>query len=196
MSTLANLYLSKMIRAGVEKEDVDMFAALCQQCKTDVGQSRHFMFLLLDMARHNKCDVLDIVKTGRVCSSQKNINQAFVDAILMAVASDDERDASTGVLDLTAEEELSESGSGSYEETDSYYNDNPNSYEAYEIDGFVVPDHHSDPDADVDNGRCAHGMLKSERDESGCEPCGVEQFKRLDKKKRVLKRRVNLVSQE
>jgi len=43
---------------------------------------------------------------------------------------------STGVLDLTADE-----SSGSYEEDGYYeYDADPNSAEAYEIDGFVVPD--------------------------------------------------------
>jgi len=158
---MANLYLTKKIREGFEKADVDMFAALCQQCKTDIGRSREYMFLLLDMAKHNDdCDVLEIVKTGRVCSSQNSINDKFIDALILAVASDDERDTSTKVLDLTCDEELSESSSGSYEETseprggDSYYNDNPTSAEAYEIDGFVVPD----DDADVDDK--PNGLLK------------------------------------
>jgi len=156
---MANLYLTKKIREGFEKADVDMFAALCQQCKTDIGRSREYMFLLLDMARHNDdCDVLEIVKTGRVCSSQNTINDKFIDALIHAVASDEERDTSTKVLDLTADEELSESSSGSYEETSEpqghYYNDNPTSAEAYEIDGFVV----ADDDADVDDK--PNGLLK------------------------------------
>jgi len=179
---MANLYLTKKIREGFEKADVDMFAALCQQCKTDVGRSREYMFLLLDMAKHNDdCDVLEIVKTGRVCSSQNSINDKFIDGLINAVASDDERDTSTKVLDLTCDEELSESSSGSYEETTEpgYYNDNPTSAEAYEIDGFVVPDHHCPPDAD----------------DYGCEECGTTQEKKLDKMKassgvkRKLKRR-------
>jgi len=136
MSHFQNLYLTKMIRAGYEKSDVDLFAALCQQCKTDIGKSREYMFLLLDMAQHNKCDVLDIVKTGRVCSNQKAINDKFIDAVIHAVDSDGEGQPSTGVLDLTAEESLS----GSYEETSQEYNDRPTSNEAYEIDGFVVED--------------------------------------------------------
>jgi len=55
---------------------------------------------------------------------------------------------STGVLDLTCDED---SESGSYEETDEVndgyyeYDADPNSAEAYEIDGFVVPDHPSQP---------------------------------------------------
>jgi len=131
-SVTANLYLSKMIRAGFEKEDVDMFTALCQQCKTDIGKSREYMFLLLDMARHNKCDVMEIVKTGRVCSGQKAVNQAFVDAVLSCMASDDECDEAAEILDLTGEEE-----SGSYEET-SEHNDKPTSAEAYDIDDDIV----------------------------------------------------------
>lgn len=133
--TAQTAYLTKMIREGFEKEDVDMWQQLCQQCKTDVGKSHEYMFLLLDMARHNECSVLDIVNSGRVCSGQRSINDKFVAAVLNCVASDDERNASTKVLDLAAEE-----SSGSYEETDKHYLDNPTSAEAYEIDGFVVPD--------------------------------------------------------
>jgi len=141
------MYLTKMIREGFEKADVDMWQALCQQCKTDIGNSHEYMYLLLDMARHNDCSVLDIVKSGRVCSQQRNINEKFIDALLKSVASDDERESGTKVLDLTAEEELS----GSYEETDSKYIDDPNSNEAYEIDGFVVEDHDSEAEADTSN---------------------------------------------
>jgi len=122
-------YLTKMIRAGYEKADVDMFAALCQQAKTDIGESREYLFLLLDMSRHNDCDVMDVVKTGRTCSGQKNINAAFMEAVFNAVASDDEHsEPSTKVLDLTCEESLEESGS--YEEEPEH----PTSAEAYAID--------------------------------------------------------------
>jgi len=173
---MANLYLTKKIREGFEKEDVDMFAALCQQCKTDVGDSRDYMFMLLDMARHNKCDVLEIIKTGRVCSGQKSINEKFIDALLNAVASDDERDASTGVLDLTAEEELSDESSGSYEETSEPRDDRPSSRDAYLIDDWCVAD-----------------IVHDDKDEE--EP--ARPVTELGKpKKRVLKRRVELVSQE
>jgi len=122
-------YLTKMIRAGYEKADVDMFAALCQQAKTDIGESREYLFVLLDMARHNDCDVLDVVKTGRTCSGQKAINKAFMDAVFKAVSSDDDdSEPSTKVLDLTCEESLEDSGS--YEEEPT----NPTSAEAYAID--------------------------------------------------------------
>lgn len=140
-SVTQTVYLTKMIREGFEKADVDMWQALCQQCKTDIGKSHEYMFLLLDMARHNNCSVLDIVKTGRVTSEQRSINDKFIDAVFSAVASDDEGVASTKVLDLTAEDE-----SGSYEETDEKYLDAPTSNEAYEIDGFVVEDHDSEPE--------------------------------------------------
>jgi len=146
-SVTANAYLAKSIRAGYEKEDVDMFAALCQQCKTDIGESRTFMFLLLDMARHNGVDVLDIVKTGRVCSGQKSINEAFMFAIDNAVASDDERESSTKVLDLTADEELSHSSSGSYEETSEPGCQRPSSRDAYLIDDWCVEEPVEDADA-------------------------------------------------
>lgn len=149
------LYLTKMIREGFEPADVNMWQALCQQAKTDVGDSRTYMFLLLDMARHNKVDVIEIVKTGRVCSEQKSINEKFMKALHECLTDDVETvevgESSTRVLDLTCDEELSESGSGSYEETSEPHgfddNENPTSAEAYEIDGFVVPDHHSDPES-------------------------------------------------
>ena len=132
--------MTKMIRAGYEAADVNMWQALCQQAKCEIGNSHEYLFLLLDMANHNKCNVLDVVKTGRVSSGQKNINQLFIDSVVNLVASTDDDEvaaghSSTKVLDLTCEEELSESNS--YEEE---YNDNPNSNEAYEIDGFVVED--------------------------------------------------------
>jgi len=127
------VYLTKMIRAGYEKTDVDMFAALCQQCKTDIGESREYMYLLLDMARHNECDVMDIVKSGRVSSGQRNINDKFMTAVFDFVASDDDGvDTSTKVLDLTCAESV-DSSSGSYEETSSRLT----SAEAYDIDDDV-----------------------------------------------------------
>jgi len=136
------IFMTKMIREGYEAADVTMWQSLLQKAKTDFA-CHEFVFLLLDMARHNKVNVLDIVKTGRVCSGQKTINQPFIDAILNAVASDDEGEPGPRVLDLTCDED---SLSGSYEETSQEYNDNPTSAEAYEIDGFVVAD-----DDDVDD---------------------------------------------
>lgn len=136
------IFMTKMIREGYEAADVTMWQSLLQKAKTDFA-CHEFVFLLLDMARHNKVNVLDIVKTGRVCSEQKTINQPFIDAILNAVASDDEGESKPRVLDLTCDES---SLSGSYEETSQEYNDNPTSAEAYEIDGFVVAD-----DDDVDD---------------------------------------------
>jgi len=130
-----------MIRAGYEAADVQMWQALCQQAKCDTGNSHEHLYLLLDMANHNKCHVLDVVKTGRVSSNQKHINETFIASLMAAVDDDDDDEVhiskpSTQILDLTCHEVLSESGS--YEEE---YNDNPTSNEAYEIDGFVVPDH-------------------------------------------------------
>lgn len=141
-------YTTRMIRLGFEKQDVDMFGALCNQVKLDIGSSRTYMFLLLDMARHNDVDVLEIIKMGRVCSEQKNVNEKFMEAVFLAVSSNadaaEEGDAKPGVLDLTADEE-----SGSYEEEEGEgpfdnADDNPTSADAYEIDGFVVEDHEED----------------------------------------------------
>jgi len=140
------IFMTKMIREGYEAADVTMWQSLLQKAKTDFA-CHEFVFLLLDMARHNKVNVLDIVKTGRVCSEQKTINQPFIDAILNAVASDDEGESKPRVLDLTCDES---SLSGSYEEEEKGFyddiDDNPTSAEAYEIDGFVVAD-----DDDVDD---------------------------------------------
>ena len=55
-----------------------MWQALCQQAKCDTGNSHEHLYLLLDMANHNKCHVLDVVKTGRVSSNQKHINETFI----------------------------------------------------------------------------------------------------------------------
>jgi len=148
-------YTTRMIREGFEKHHVDMWHALCQQAKTDVGKSREYLFILLDMARHNDCDVLDIIKTGEVCSKQKNINEKFMSGLTHCLVSDDEVEIikpGTGVLDLTAEEELAESGSYEEEGEGPFdHDDNPTSADAYEIDGFVVADHQSPEHSDDDN---------------------------------------------
>lgn len=145
-SVTQTVYMTKMIREGFEAADVQLWQSLLQQAKTDIGDSHTYLFLLLDMARHNKCHVMEIVKTGRVCSEQKNINEKFMQALHECLTEDVETvkvgESSTKVLDLTCDEEPSESGS--YEETSREYNDNPTSAEAYEIDGFVVEDHDSE----------------------------------------------------
>jgi len=154
------VYMTSKIREGYEAADVTMWQQLLQQAKTESGDSLRLLFLILDMAKHNECEVLDIVKTGRVCSNSKTIDQKFADALMHCMDTPDEpfdieplearankslsRDSRTQVLDLTCESESSGS-SHSYEETSEQYNDNPTSNEAYEIDGFVVEDHHSSP---------------------------------------------------
>jgi len=171
--------MTKMIRAGYEAADVNLWQALLQQAKTNIGESHTFVFLLLDMARHNKVDVLDIIKTGRVCSNEKVVNEKFMHAIMHAVTSDDEEEqgasityvSGTKVLDLTCDEDGSDSDTHSYEETSEEYNANPTSAEAYEIDGFVVPDDHVDEDAD-------------------------DKVKIVKPKKRLLKRTIKDLSQE
>jgi len=176
-SVTQTVYMTKMIREGFEAADVNLWQSLLQQAKTDIGDSHEYVFLLLDMARHNKCGVLEIVKTGRVCSNEKAVNEKFMNALFHAVASDTEeaQDSvkSTKVLDLTCDEELS----GSYEETSEPYNDNPNSAEAYEIDGFVVEDHVSQPDDDDDIVDKMDGLKKKT-------------------KKRLLKRKLSLIPEE
>lgn len=144
-------YLEARIRDGFTSEDVRLWQSLCRQCETELGESVQFMWTIMDIARHNKSSVLDVIKTGRLCSDQKAVNEKFMQALFLAVSDDndlpDEVDddddvddkPAVKVLDLTAEESLS----GSYEETsEKYYdsNDNPTSAQAYEIDGFVVED--------------------------------------------------------
>jgi len=164
-STTKVQFLEQAIRDGFTSEDVRMWQQLCRDSEVAKNHSHEHMFVLLDIARHNDCPVLDIIKMGRQLSNEKVVNDKFVAAIIHAVASDDEDNQfvpeSSKVLDLTADE-----SSGSYEEEETHeqrrakvtvlssklredemYNDNPSSAEAYEIDGFVVPDHHSDPES-------------------------------------------------
>jgi len=158
MSSTKTTYLENSIRKGFTSEDVRMWQALCRQCELEVGDSIKYMFTVLDIAKHNQVGPLDIVKMGRLCSEQKNVNQKFMEALLLAVYSDGEEEEGEGpfdddadadvddkkpvkVLDLTADDD--DDLSGSYEETsEKYYdtNDNPTSHQAYEIDGFVVED--------------------------------------------------------
>jgi hypothetical protein len=149
MTSHKTTYLETSIRKGFTSEDVRMWSALCKNCETEIGESTAFMWTILDIAKHNSVGPLDVVKMGRQLCKQKSINKDFIKAILASVCSDGEEDEEIvgKVLDLTAEEE---DLSGSYEETDDFYKDMPNSNEAYEIDGFVVPDHHSEPENDDD----------------------------------------------
>jgi len=179
-SVTQTVFLTKMIREGFEKADVDLWQSLLQQAKTNIGDSHTYVFLLLDMARHNKVNVLEIVKTGRVCSNEKVVNDKFMTALLHAVDVDEEvrvSKSATGVLDLTCEEELSHSGSGSYEETSQPFNDNPTSAEAYEIDGFVVPDHESESAEDSVERKSGLWHINKQ-------------------KKRLLKRKIDISEQE
>lgn len=122
MTTNKTKYLEERIRDGYSSEDVRMWQALCELAKTEVGPSVQHLWTIVDMAKNTHCDVLDIVKTGRMVSEQKNINEKFMRALFMAVASEDEEGegpfdddaAAEKVIDLTCEEELSDSGS--YEE--------------------------------------------------------------------------------
>lgn len=142
------LYTTEKIRAGYEAADVTLWQSLLQQAKTEQGDSIKHLFLILDMARHNECDVLDIVKTGRVCSGYKTIDDKFMFVLTNCMNDVTEEEVtvihgSTKVLDLTCDESSVSSSSHSYEETSEQYNANPTSGEAYEIDGFVVEDHSS-----------------------------------------------------
>jgi len=194
------VYMTNKIREGYEAADVTMWQALLQQAKTESGDSVRFLFLILDMAQHNDCSVLDIVKTGRVCSSSKTIDQKFADALMhcMDTPDDDFEVTATGsiqrypsakVLDLTCDE--SSGSSQSYEETSEPYNDNPTSNEAYEIDGFVVPDHHSEPE-EVDDLKRFGGAASSSTSmkKSSASVSRPDAESTTAKKKKSLKRRI------
>lgn len=149
MTSIKTSYLENSIRRGFTSEDVRLWQALCRQCETNIGDSHKYMHFILDVAKHNGVDALDIIKTGRLCSEQKSVNQKFIEALMLAVYDGDgddadvdvdDKKAANSVLDLTAED------SGSYEEEgegpfDYDRDDTPNSADAYEIDGFVVEDH-------------------------------------------------------
>lgn len=154
MTSIKTNYLENSIRRGFTSEDVRLWQALCRQCETEVGESHKYMHFILDVAKHNSVGALDIVKTGRLCSGQKAVNQKFIEALVLAVCDDDglelddddndvdDKKPAESVLDLTAEDE----DSGSYETEgegpfDYARDDMPNSADAYEIDGFVVEDH-------------------------------------------------------
>lgn len=149
MTSTKTTYLEHSIRNGFTSEDVRLWQALCRQCETAVGDSRKFMHFILDLAKHNEVDPLEIIKTGRLCSGQKAVNQRFIEALTLAVYEDDDgadddiddKAAIKSVLDLTADDDDSASyeteGEGPFDR-----DDNPNSADAYEIDGFVVQDEH------------------------------------------------------
>jgi len=193
MTSAKTNYLESTIRDGYTSEDVRMWQALCRQCETEVGDSVKYMWTILDIAQHNSCGPIGIISMGRDVCDQKNVNQKFMEALLLAVHEPDDKDQDgfplekhPKVLDLTADDE---DLSGSYEEEgegpfDDDRDDTPNSKDAYEIDGFVTEDHDSEASAEtITNKKCPHGMNLAERDEIGCEPCGEEQFRRMDKLK-------------
>jgi len=145
-------YVEKKIREGFSSVEVNMWQALCRQCEMEVENSLQHMWTILDIARHNQSDVLDVVKTGMIVSNQKSINQKFMHALLHAVYEENPSQEAPVDFDLTCEEELSASHSGSYEETTEPYdeeadtpgslkdfvvNDNPTSTQAYDIDDDV-----------------------------------------------------------
>ena len=145
MSNGITEYNTRMIRAGFEAADVNMFGALCNAAKIDKDNSRQYMYVLLDIAQQNGDDVIAVVKMGRELSGEKVINDKFMCAVYNAVSSDGEdeddvtinvpRTPTARVLDLTADDD---DDSGSYETTGEDHEDRPSSKDAYEIDGFVV----------------------------------------------------------
>ena len=150
MTSAKTNYLESTIRDGYTSEDVRMWQALCRQCETEVGDSVKYMWTILDIAQHNSCGPIGIISMGRDVCDQKNVNQKFMEALLLAVYEPDDKDQDgfplekhPKVLDLTADDE---DLSGSYEEEegegpfDDDRDDTPNSKDAYEIDGFVADD--------------------------------------------------------
>ena len=143
-------------------------------------------------------------------SNEKAVNEKFMAALFLSIVSDNEADeeaegpfddaeedepkVAPKVLDLTADES---SLSGSYEEEcgdertrmepSQMYNEFPTSNEAYEIDGFVVPDHHSEPASEESPPRAASSSSKPHppRTPGAKKPENHEVLK-----KRVLKRRL------
>jgi len=164
-------YLEKRIRDGFTTEDVRLWQGLCRAVELELAESTTHMYAILDLAKHNGCGPLDMVKTGRMLSNEKAINEKFMAALFLSVVSDNEGDDEAAeeeqdepkvkMIDLTAEESLS----GSYEEEcgdartrlepSQMYNEFPTSAEAYEIDGFVVPDHESVPASEESPPRAA-----------------------------------------
>jgi len=141
--TSKTTFLEQSIRDGYTSEDVRLWQALCRHCETKVGKSHEYMFTILDIAKHNKTEALDIIRMGRMCSAQKNVNEKFMESLLRAVCSEDDEEGK--VLDLTADETLSESGS--YEEEPKRLT----SAEAYEVDGYGVVDDEAGCDDDEDD---------------------------------------------
>lgn len=161
-------YLEQKIREEYTSADVALWQGLCRQCETEVGESTDFMLTILDMAKNYEgCAPLDIIKMGRIASGQNAVNGKFMESLIKEMYGDDEEKGES-VLDLTAEEELS----GSYEETDEKYLDAPTSNEAYEIDGFVVPD----DEADTKEHACVHGV-KLQYEGQVCDSCYRNQLK-------------------
>jgi len=173
MTTAKAAYTEKKIREGYSTQDVQLWHGLLRDAETEIGSAQAYLFAVMELALHNDVQPLDMIKTGRLLSGQKKVNDKFMCALHDMVDEDNNwigepiqapggngdsgtvnkdikpkatkvKGLSTGVLDLTADDN-DESSSGSYEETDGYYeyDADPNSAEAYEIDGFVVPDHHS-----------------------------------------------------
>lgn len=145
MTTTKTKYLEERIRDGYTSDHVRMWQALCELAKCEVGPSVQHLWTIIDIAKNTHCDVLDVVKMGAEVSEQKNINEKFMTALFMAVASEGEEDDDNDgqvreyvdwlttktqqkVLDLTCDEELS--NSGSYEEEC----DRPDSATCYLID--------------------------------------------------------------
>lgn len=125
MTTTKTKYLEDRIRDGYTSEDVRMWQALCEQAKTEVGPSVYHLWTVVDIAKNTHCDVLDVIKMGRVVSEQKNVNEKFMRAVFMSMASQEEDGPE-------CEEELS--SSGSYEET----SERLTSATCYDIDDDVT----------------------------------------------------------
>jgi len=189
--TTKTAYTEKKIREGYSAIDVTMWQNLLRAAETEIGDSVKQVHAIIDLSMHNECDVLDIIKSGRIATGEKKVTEKFMRGLYDMLNVDDapEQDqcpddddaggACTGkeendngrcdtwggvraaesktvkVLDLTADD-----SSGSYEEEEHTlepYNPYPNSAEAYELDGFVVPDSPTDTRCHV----MARGLARS-----------------------------------
>jgi len=179
-------YTENKIRAGYSSIDVGIWQALCRQCEMEAGHSIKHMRTILELADHCGGDVLDMISSGRTLSGQKSVNEKFMAALINSMAEVDECAEAPPDIDLTANEELS--SSGSYEETSEPGSGSRlNSAECYEIDGFVVEDNDDDIDRAADEIVAAASSSRRGFEEIGQVKNG---------KKRLIKRKLSIIDEE
>jgi len=193
--TPKQVYTENKIRLGYSSLDVGLWQALCRQAEMEAGNSINNLYRIIDLAKHTESDVLDMISAGRTLSGQKSVNEKFMAALINSMASDDEGVTAGPDVDLTAEEELS--SSGSYEETSEPSSGSRlTSAECYQIDGFVVAD---DDDDDVDREdkvSPAAFMRKSAASTMATLNGNVIRGDGAKDRKRLLKRRLSPIEEE